>query len=287
MGEEMGRFTEHCREAGSAFSLDVKQLLHRETTPYQTIEIFETTHFGNLMVIDGFTMLTDRDNFLYHEMMSHPVMFSHPHPQKVLVVGGGDCGTMREVLKHETVSRVDQVEIDERVTRLAEEYFPDLCSSNNDSRAFLHFTDAIQWVKDAEDGAYDVIIIDSTDPIGPAEGLFSVPFYKDCYRILGERGLLVQQSESPLYHLHILQAMYRDMGAVGFDAINTLFFPQPIYPSGWWSATMAAKNKGMVEIRRQDAAAKTFPTRYYNVDIHAAALAQPEFFKQGIKDLAD
>ncbi|VAW80557.1 Spermidine synthase, partial [hydrothermal vent metagenome] len=190
-------FTEICEEHGSAISFRIRQKLHDEKTPYQHIEIYETTDFGNLMVIDGFVMLTSRDNFLYHEMMSHPALFTHPAPKRVVIIGGGDCGTLREVLKHKTVEHVLQVEIDEQVTRLSEQYFPELCKSNNDPRAEFFFGDGIQWIKNAEPGSVDLVIVDSTDPIGPAEGLFTEAFYRDCYRALSDTGLIVQQSESP------------------------------------------------------------------------------------------
>jgi len=162
-------FTEICPESGSAFSLKLKEKLHEEQTPFQHIEIYETEHFGTLMVIDGFIMLSDYDNFFYHEMMSHPALFTHPGPEQVLIIGGGDCGTLREVLRHPEVKRVVQVEIDERVTRLAERYFPELCEANDDPRAELRFADGIQWVKEAPPGSIDLIIVDSTDPIGPAD----------------------------------------------------------------------------------------------------------------------
>lgn len=272
LGDEW--FTEICEDSGSAFSLRVKQKLHEEQTDYQKIEIFETTKYGNLMVIDGFIMLSDRDNFLYHEMMSHPVLYTHPQPNNVLVVGGGDCGTLKEVLKHPEVKLAQQVEIDERVTRLSEKYFPSLCESNNDPRAELHFVDGIKWVKEAAPGHYDVIIVDSTDPIGPAEGLFNEAFYRDCHRALGDQGILVQQSESPLYHLKLINAMRDAMRRAGFETFHTLDFPQPVYPSGWWSATMAGKGESLEHYREADSIAKPFATRYYNCEIHKAAMVE-------------
>jgi spermidine synthase len=139
-------FTEIYTEAGSAFSLKFTRKLHAEQTPFQRIEIFATECFGNLMVIDGCVMLTTRDNFLYHEMMSHVPLFTHQNPEKVVIIGGGDCGTLHEVLKHPSVKEAWQIEIDERVTRLAEEYFPELCASNHDSRANLFFGDGIKWM---------------------------------------------------------------------------------------------------------------------------------------------
>ena len=273
-------FTEVHDQGGCAFSLRVRKKLHEEQSPYQRIEIWDTTDFGRLMVIDGFVMLTSRDNYLYHEMMSHPALFTHPDPKRVVIIGGGDCGTLREVLKHPGVEHVLQVDIDERVTRLAEQYFPELCDSNHDPRAELYFGDGIQWMKDAAPGSVDLVIVDSTDPIGPAEGLFSEAFYRDCYRTLGADGMVVQQSESPLLHYEsIIRPMHNAMRAAGFADSISLQFPQPVYPSGWWTATLAGK-RSVVEFREQQAQAKSFATRYYNAAIHRGALAQPEFFLQ-------
>ncbi len=274
-------FTEYCEEGGSAFGLQLKEKLHDETTPYQRIEIYATTHFGNLMVIDGFVMLTARDNFLYHEMMAHPALFTHPQPRRVTIIGGGDCGTLREVLRHPGITQVVQVEIDERVTRLSEQYFPELCESNRDARASFDFGDGIRRMKEADAGSIDVIIVDSTDPIGPAKGLFTEDFYRDCYHALGNDGVLVQQSESPLLHYDsIIRPMHRAMRAAGFSDSISLQFPQPCYPSGWWTATLAGK-KSVRDFRSADAGKKPFPTRYYNAAIHQGALAQPEFFLTG------
>ena len=271
-------FTEVCDECGTAFSLKIKGKLHEEQTEYQKIEIYDTEKFGKLMTIDGFVMLTSRDNFLYHEMMSHPALFTHAAPKRVVIIGGGDCGTLREVLRHPGVEEAWQVEIDERVTRLSEQYFPELCDSNDDPRARFFFGDGVKWMQEQAEGSVDVIIVDSTDPIGPAEGLFAEPFYRDCLRALGDNGVLVQQSESPLLHLELLKKMRGGMLAAGFSGVKTLPFPQPVYPSGWWSATLAAKGGELGEFREEDARAKGFETVYYNADMHRGALAQPEFF---------
>ncbi|MDO9423016.1 MAG: polyamine aminopropyltransferase [Methylobacter sp.] len=272
-------FTEQVPGAESAFSLKIKQKLHEEQSEFQHLEIYETETFGNLMVIDGCTMVSTRDNFFYHEMMSHPALFTHPEPKKVWIIGGGDCGTLREVLKHSSVEQAVQIDIDERVTRLAEIYFPELCESNNDPRAELKFIDGIKWVKDAAPNSVDIIIVDSTDPIGPALGLFSEEFYRDCFACLTENGMVVQQSESALFHMKLIGEMRDAMSASGFKNLQTLFFPQCLYPSGWWSATIAGKGD-LSQFREQDCANKPFDTTYYNVDIHKAALAQPEFFKK-------
>ncbi|WP_455217246.1 polyamine aminopropyltransferase [Kaarinaea lacus] len=275
-------FTEQSEKTGTAFSLQVRTKLAEEKTPYQHIEIYETTEFGNLMVIDGFVMLTSRDNFLYHEMMSHPVLYTHSDPQQVLIIGGGDCGTLKEVLRHDEVKSATQVEIDEQVTRLSEKFFPELCESNNDPRAKLVFGDGIQWVKDRDPESLDIIIVDSTDPIGPAEGLFSRDFYLDCMAALRPGGLVVQQSESPLLHMKILKDMYTAMRGAGFADVKTLQFPQPVYPSGWWSATMARKGEDISGFREQSVTEKGFETEYYSAEMHRAAFIMPPFFTRAI-----
>jgi spermidine synthase len=272
-------FTEIFDDSGTAFSLKIRQKLHEEKTPYQTIAIYETEKFGNLMTIDGCTMVSTRDNFLYHEMMSHPALFIHPDPKNVVIIGGGDCGTLREVLKHQGIEKAWQIEIDQRVTELSEQYFPELCESNNDARAELCFVDGIKWIKDAPENSIDLIIVDSTDPVGPAEGLFTESFYRDCKKALTEKGILIQQSESPLVHQKLIDEMRGAMKRAGFPNIATINFPQCIYPTGWWSATMASVGGSLEEFREQDAKNKSFSTTYYNASIHKAALTAPEFFK--------
>lgn len=275
--QKAGWYTEEWAGAGAAISLKLKDKVHDEQSTYQRIEIYETETFGTLMTLDGLVMVTDRDNFIYHEMMSHPALFTHRAPKRVLVIGGGDCGTLREVLRHECVEHVDQVEIDERVTRVSELFFPELCAANSDPRAHLHFTDGIRWVEDAAAQSYDVIIVDSTDPVGPAAGLFSKEFYRNCRRALRTGGILVGQSESPLFHAALIKDMHDALRASDFLDIATLYFPQCTYPSGWWSATMAGKDHPLSGFREEAAANRSFATRYYNHGIHQAALASPEF----------
>lgn len=275
-------WTEYCESCGSGFSLKVKGKVHEEQTSFQTIEVYETETFGHLMVIDGCTMVSTRENFLYHEMIAHPVLFTHPNPRRVLIIGGGDCGTLREVLRHPGVEKAQQVDIDEGVTRAALKFFPELCESNGDGRAELHFVDGIKWVADAAPGSLDVIIVDSTDPVGPAEGLFTETFYRNALRALGEDGILVQQSESPLLHLPLIKAMRAAMANAGFGHLATLHFPQPIYPSGWWSVTMAGK-RPLDAFREADARNRPFPTLYYSPEVHKGALALPPFVRTALE----
>jgi len=272
-------YTEQWAEQGAAISLKIRDKVHDEQSPYQRIEIYETETFGTLMTLDGLVMVTDRDNFIYHEMMSHPALFTHPSPKRVLIIGGGDCGTLHEVLKHNGVELAEQVELDERVTRVAEKFFPTLCESNGDPRARLQFADGIKWVADAAPGSYDVIIVDSTDPVGPAAGLFSETFYRNCLKALNGNGVLVGQSESPLFHAELIHSVRKALRSVGFDDVATLNFPQCTYPSGWWSATLACKKATTAQFRESDAAGKPLSTRYYNPAIHRAALATPQFLR--------
>ncbi|MGM0542997.1 MAG: polyamine aminopropyltransferase [Pseudomonadota bacterium] len=274
-------FTEVFDSHGSAFALKVSEKLHDVQSPYQHLEVYATETYGNLMVLDGCVMLTDRDNFLYHEMIAHPALFTHQDPKRVVIIGGGDCGTLKEVLRHPGVEHVTQIDIDEEVTKASERFFPSLVASNNDPRAELLFADGVKWVDDAGDESIDVLIIDSTDPVGPAEGLFKTDFLKRCHRILKPGGVMVQQSESPLYHsATIIRELRRDMQEAGFDSVATLPFPQPVYPSGWWSVTLAGKATDVNAFREQAAANHAMPLEYYSVDAHRGALVLPPFMRK-------
>ena len=232
------------------------------------------------MIIDGCTMVTTRENFFYHEMISHPALLAHPNPKNVVIIGGGDCGTLREVLKHPGVETVTQIDIDEVVTQMSLKYFPELCESNNDARATVMFDDGIKYMRDAAGESIDVVIVDGTDPVGPGEGLFNHAFYTSCLNALRPGGILVQQSESPLMHMPLLVEMREAMLSVGFNDLQTLPFPQPIYPSGLWSVTLARKSQAFNGFREADAEQVAQQSEYYNSGIHHGALATPNFMKR-------
>ena len=274
---------ENFEPAGSSIGYRITRKLDEVQSPFQKIEIYESTDWGNLMLIDGAMMLTTRDNFLYHEMIAHPVLFTHPDPKRVVIIGGGDCGTLREVLKHPGVEKATQCDIDEQVTRMAEKYFPELCESNGDARADIMFDDGLAYMRNCEAGSVDVVIVDSTDPVGPAEGLFNEKFFADCHKALREDGILVQQSESPLALLDLIKELRAEMGKAGFRSFQTLPFPQPCYPTGWWSVTMAKKEAGADFAFREAAARdKGFDTLYYSADIHAGARHLPPFVAKAL-----
>lgn len=263
-------FTEDNKK-GSAFSLEIESHCHHEKTPFQTIDIYKTKRFGYLMAIDGFTMLTQKENFFYHEMMSHVPLLSHPNPKQVVIIGGGDCGTMRECLKH-PIEHITQIEIDKRVTELSEQYFPELCASNQDPRVSLKFEDGIDWMRKAPSQSADIIIVDSTDPVGPGEVLFNTPFYSECSRVLRDNGILIQQSESPLIDMELLKSMRNRMNQASFTELLTFTFPQPIYPTGFWSATMASKTPFASSPRLDSAITES--TQYYTSSIHQGCLEE-------------
>ncbi len=270
-------YTEQWAGEGSAISLEIKDKIHDFQSPFQRVEVFETTRFGKLMTLDGLVMVTERDEFVYHEMLTHPALFTHAAPRRVLIIGGGDCGTLREVIKHDSVQQVDMVELDQAVTEAAALHFPTLHAASFDPRARLYFQDGIAWVADAEPGSYDVILIDSTDPVGPAQGLFSVEFYRNCQRALASGGVLAAQSESPLFHADLIRAMQRDLKTAGFADVATVDFPQCTYPSGWWSVTIGARDGSANAFRGEGQARTPFASRYYNAARHRGALAPAQF----------
>lgn len=276
---------ENFEHTGSAFGLRVTAKLDEVQSPFQKIEIYDSSDWGKVMLIDGAMMVTTRDNFFYHEMMAHAPLYTHPDPKNVVIIGGGDCGTLREVLKHPGVETAVQCDIDEQVTRMAEKYFPELCESNNDPRATVMFDDGIAYMKHAAAESLDVIIVDSTDPVGPAEGLFNRAFYESCLKALRPGGILVQQSESPLALMHLIQDMRSAMRHAGFVSFRTIPFPQPCYPTGWWSLTMASKSpRDLTAFREAHATRKSFATQYYSAAVHRGALALPPFVQKALGD---
>lgn len=265
----------------TGLTIGLKRLLFSEQTDYQLVEVYETDTWGNLMTIDGMVMLSEKDEFVYHEMLSHPVMFAHPNPEKVLIIGGGDGGTAREVMKHTSVKHVDMVEIDEAVVRASKQFLPEV-GAWDDPRLHVRFEDGIAFVKNAT-AEYDVIIIDGSDPVGPAEGLFEKDFYKFCFDALKNDGVLAAQTESPWvteYHPSIKKV---------FDALNQVFSKSamylgyiPLYPAGMWSFAFASKGiapQDEAVLQRVEKGLASFGNglKYYNKDVHQGAFALPNF----------
>jgi len=226
----------------TGLTIGLKKLLFSEQSDYQLVEVYETDSWGNLMTIDGMVMLSERDEFVYHEMISHTAMFTHPNPKRVLIIGGGDGGTAREVLKHPSVEKVDMVEIDKTVVEASKLHFPGVGDFENPKLNVL-YEDGIAFIKQVET-PYDVIIIDGSDPVGPAKGLFEKDFYKFCVDALTDDGVLTAQTESPWVN------SYHDSMRSVFSALDDLFPISkmylsfiPLYPAGMWSMGLASKKE--------------------------------------------
>lgn len=271
----------------TGLTIGLKKLLFSEQTEYQLVEVYETDTWGNLMIIDGMVMLSEKDEFVYHEMISHTALFTHPDPQRVLIIGGGDGGTAREVLKHPSVKQVDMVEIDKAVVDASKKHFPGVSDFENPKLRVL-YQDGIAFIKNVSD-PYDVIIIDGSDPVGPAEGLFEKKFYQFCYSALSDDGVLTTQTESPWvesYHASIKKVFHALKDLFPVSAMYTCAIP--LYPAGLWSMGIASKKEdplGEETLSRVRSFENILNSlRYYNAAIHSASFALPTFVQDIIKD---
>lgn len=257
----------------------VKELLHQEKTPFQELVIADLEDWGKTLILDGAVQVTEKDEFVYHEMLTHVAMFSHPDPRRVLVIGGGDGGTAREVLKHPEVERLDMVEIDARVVENSRKYLPTISCALEDPRLNMYFEDGIKFVKEAEK-QYDVVLVDSSDPVGPAIALYGKPFYQDVYEVLSKEGMIAVQSESPLFYQDIFQTIYSNLNSI-FPLVKVYLAAVPTYVSGPWSFTIGSKKIDPVQIDsdRPDVDG----LEYYNEDVHTSAFALPQYIKKYLR----
>jgi spermidine synthase len=258
----------------TALSFKLKNKLYSKKSKYQLIEIYQTEKHGNLMALDGCFMVSEKEEFVYHEMLTHIPLFTHPSPENVLIIGGGDGGTAREVLKHKTVKNVDFVEIDEEVYNVSKKYFKNLTKGlEADKRLKFLFGDGIKFVKETEN-KYDIVLVDSTDPSDISGGLFSFEFFQDVYNILKKDGIMVMQSESPFYDGKIVSIVQDKLKKI-FKYVNLYLAFIPIYPSGCWSFSLASKKYDPRIIRNKKS--KINNLKYYNFEIHKAAFSLPQF----------
>ncbi len=273
------RFTEDYPEINGAFSFEVTRVLFSDQSPYQKIEIVETTHLGRVLLIDNLVMLTERDEFVYHEMIAHVPLFTHPNPRQVLIIGGGDGGTVRECLKHPSVEHIDLVDIDEMVSQACLQHIPSVAGKLTSQRVSCNFQDGVAYVRDTQK-KYDVVIIDSTDPISVGEGLFTREFYRNCFNILQDDGLLVAQSESPAWAPELVKGISRKLHAI-FPEVHFYQAHIPTYPSGHWAFGLATKKYHPIndfDQKRYDELNLSF--KYYNDAIHKGAFALPTFMRE-------
>lgn len=260
-------------------SVQIKNRLHSEQSPFQKVEIFDTTGLGRMLTLDDVIMTTEFDEMAYHEMIVHVPMFAHPNPETVLVIGGGDGGTAREVLKHPGLKRVDMCEIDERVTRVCEEHMPALAGDLKNPKASLHFKDGIVWAKEHKN-EYDVIMVDSSDPVGPAAVLFTEEFFGYCFEALKDGGILVNQAENFYFHREIIKRML-SYGKKLFPVASYYFTVIPTYPGGQIGFTFFSKSATPFENleKRTQGDLSSFKFRYWTPEIHRGAFQLPRFVR--------
>jgi spermidine synthase len=259
--------------------------LFNERNGLQAVRVFETPAYGKMLTIDGAIMCTERDEFHYHEMIVHPVAQLHGDVKKVLIIGGGDGGTAREVLRYPGVESVTLVEIDETVVKASKEFFPALSSAFGNPKLEVKIEDGISFVERAPSEYYDLIIVDGADPVGPAKGLFSEVFFKNCKRALKINGMLAAQGESPMFHEAAFVDLHQCLKNVfGTQSAHVALFHATSYPSGMWSIHVASKSlKHPIADFDRDAAlrfSQSAGLKYYNEDLHAGAFALPTFVRQ-------
>jgi spermidine synthase len=272
----------HSENVGIA--MKISKTLFSGESEFQKLEILETLEYGRMMLLDGLVMVTERDEFVYHDMIVHPALFTHPQPKKVLVIGGGDGGSIREIVKHPGVELAVLCEIDGLVIDKSIEFLPSMSCAINGSnpRVKLHVDDGLAYIRDHQN-EFDVILVDSTDPIGPAVGLFEEDFYRLVFSALKADGIMVAQSESPFYHAEIQKSIYKNLRSV-FPLVEMYQAFIPTYPSGLWSFAFASKKYHPVkDFDRERAAARNFDTRYYNEDLHLGAFMLPTFARENIE----
>lgn len=264
-------FEEKHENIGLRFRL--KQRLFSEKSDFQKVEVVETQEHGMLLAHDGMIMVTEKDEFVYHDMITHVPMYTHPNPQNVLVIGGGDGGTVREVLKHPSVKKVTMVEIDGMVVDVSKKFIPQTSSELENPKVKLLIQDGVQFMKESTE-QFDVIIVDSSEPIGPATPLFNVDFYKDIDSRLTNNGIVVSQGESPYYDMKMQKVLVNILAEV-FPKVHIYNYCNMSYPSGLWSFTYASK--GLCPFKDFDPGKVTNTHQYYSPEIHWGSFMLPQF----------
>ncbi|KAJ2160515.1 putrescine aminopropyltransferase [Coemansia sp. RSA 552] len=268
---------------GQSMNLQVNQILHVEKSKYQDVLVFESTTYGNVLVLDGVIQVTERDEFSYQEMITHPAMFSHPNPERVLVIGGGDGGVLREIIKHPQVKEAVLCDIDECVIRVAKQYLPNMAVSYADPKVSVHIGDGFEFLQNHKE-RFDVIITDSSDPVGPAESLYQARYYELMRDALRAGGIVSTQGECQWLHQDLIRdvlAFARDL----FPVVEYSYTTIPTYPSGQIGFILCCKDAAAnlrVPLRSVSPEQELKLFRYYNADIHRASFVLPNFTRLAI-----
>lgn len=265
-------FTEKQTE-NFGITMKVKRTLHTEKTDFQYLEMVETEEWGNMLLLDEMVMTTQRDEFVYHEMVAHVPLFTHPNPENVLVVGGGDGGVIREVLKHPNVKKATLVDIDGKVIEYSKKYLPEIASGLEDERVEVKVDDGFMHIAQSEN-EYDVIMVDSTEPVGPAVNLFTKGFYAGISKALKEDGIFVAQTDNPWFKADLIRKVQKDVKEI-FPITRLYLANIPTYPSGLWSFTIGSKKYDPLAV--PDEQFLDIETKYYTKEIHKAAFVLPKF----------
>lgn len=268
------------------FSIKVDRQLYTAQSEFQRIDVFDSKEFGRFLTLDGYMMLTEKDEFIYHEMIVHVPMAVHPNARRVLIIGAGDGGVVRELTRYHQIEHIDLVEIDELVVEVCKKYLPQTACRLDDERVHIYYEDGLKFIRSKEN-EYDLIIVDSTDPFGPGEGLFTKEFYGNCYKALKEDGIMVNQHESPFYDEDAAAMQRAHKRIVESFAISKVYQAHiPTYPSGHWLFGFASKKYHPVK----DLNAAVWNllgihTQYYNTRLHAGAFALPSYVEGLLKDV--
>jgi spermidine synthase len=267
-------------------SIKVNKQLCSVESRYQRIDVFESPDLGRFLTLDGYMMLTEKDEFIYHEMITHVPMSVHPNPKNILVIGAGDGGVARELVKYDFIESIDMVEIDEEVVRVCKEFLPQTACCLDHPKVNLRFEDGLKYIR-SQHNKYDIIIVDSTDPFGPGEGLFTMEFYGNCFKALRDDGILVNQHESPFYEEDVIAVKRAHKRIVqSFDISRIYQAHIPTYPSGHWLFGFASKKyqpvRGLDADRWNSFGIKT---RYYNTNLHKGAFYLPVYVEEILREV--
>lgn len=267
----------------------IKSILHHEYSKFQEIAVYDTDEFGKMLVLDQAVMFTDKNEFVYHEMLGLVPLFAHKNPKRILIIGGGDGGVIRECLKNPFVEHIDLVEIDRRVIDLSEEFFPEIACKLNDPKVRILAEDGIKFLKNVPASEkYDIVLVDSTDPVGPAEGLFKKEFYESAANALQDDGIFVAQTESPFFKQDLIKDInniYRQIFPISYLYCAMI----PVYPSGLWSFSVGSKlyDPRVVNDIYSTSGFNFSPNvlnlKYYSPKVHSAAFILPQFIKEILK----
>ncbi|MRG86241.1 polyamine aminopropyltransferase [Salinibacillus xinjiangensis] len=257
----------------------INKTLHTEQTDYQKLDMYDTEEWGNMLVLDDMVMTTKRDEFVYHEMVAHVPLFTHPSPKNVLVVGGGDGGVIREILKHPSVEKATLVEIDGKVIEYSKKYLPEIAGSLDDPRVEVKVDDGFMHIAQSEK-EYDVIMVDSTEPVGPAVNLFTRGFYDGISKALKTDGIFIAQTDNPWFKADLIYQVFHDVKEI-FPITRLYTANIPTYPSGLWTFTLGSKIHDPLKVNQERF--HDIDTKYYTKELHYASFVLPKF----VKDLTE